>query len=81
MPVSRMNKSDDKNFNLKKASKNAKKMIKAISKISKKNETVLSVIILAVGISLGIVFDEFALFLSISVAIDIVFNIVVNEKE
>lgn len=81
MPVSRMNKSDDKNFNLKKASKNAKKMIKAISKMSKKNETVLSVIILAVGISLGIVFDEFALFLSISVAIDIVFNIVVNEKE
>ena len=76
-----MSKSEDNKFNLKNASESAKKLIKNISRISKRDELLLSVIILAIGVALGIVFDEFALFLGIAVALDIVFYIISNEKE
>jgi hypothetical protein len=67
--------------NLKNASKTARQLIKRITKLNKKSETVLSLIILAIGVALGFVFNEFILFLSISIALDIVFYLVVNDKK
>lgn len=57
---------------LKKASFEAREFIKRINKHKFSTNIVLSVIILAVGITLGLAFDEFELFLSIAVALDIV---------
>ena len=51
-----MSKSEDNKFNLKNASESAKKLIKNISRISKRDELLLSVIILAIGVVLGIIF-------------------------
>lgn len=63
------------------ASGTARKMIKRLSEINRKSEVMLSLIILAIGVALGIVFDEFIMFLSIAVALDIVFIVVLNENK
>ena len=67
-----MSKKEKRRVTLEKASRQAKSMLKRIAKFGKKKEVVLSILILAVGVALGIVFEEFELFLAIAVAIDIV---------
>lgn len=80
LPVNKMSNRKDKKFSLKNASKSAREMIRKISGKSKKSDVFLSLIILSVGIALGIVFDEFILFLSIAIALDIVFYLITNDK-
>lgn len=80
LPVNKMSDRKDKKFSLKNASKSARKMIKNISRKTKKRDIFLSLVILSIGISLGIVFDEFILFLSIAIALDIVFNLITNDN-
>ncbi len=65
---------------LKKASFEAREFIKRINKRKFSTNIVLSVIILAVGIALGLAFDEFELFLSIAVALGIVTFIINSEN-
>ena len=65
---------------LKKASLEAREFIKRINKHKLNTNIVLSVIILAVGIALGLAFDEFELFLSIAVALGIVTFIINSDN-
>ncbi len=67
-----MSEKGKRKVSLKKASKQARNMLKKIAIFGKKKEIALSILVLAVGVGLGIVFDEFALFLAVAVAIDIV---------
>lgn len=61
-----------KKSTLKTATGAARKMMKRLSKIKEKNSLLVTVVILAVGVSLGIAFDELELFLAIAVAINVI---------
>ena len=65
---------------LKETSATAKKFLKNISKNKITANFALSVVILSVGIALGLSLDEFELFLSISVALDVIIFLVNQEN-
>ncbi len=78
--MTKMSNNKEQRPGLKNASKTARKMIKRITKMNKKSEIGLSLLILAIGVVLGIAFDEFILFLSIAIALDIVFYLVSKDE-
>ncbi len=67
-----MNKPKKDRISLKKASSDAKRLIKKLSKLKSFKTALTSVVILAVGVALGIAFDEFELFLGIATALGVI---------
>lgn len=76
-----MNEHKTKKISLKNASATARKIIKRIAKSKRLKDIILSLVILAVGIALGLVFNEFELFLAIATALDIVIFIISEDNK
>ncbi len=76
-----MNEHKNKKISLKNASATARKIIKRIAKSKRLKDIILSLVILAVGIALGLVFNEFELFLAIATALDIVIFIISEDNK